>query len=810
MTRNIDNVADRGWNSDSPSEKLKQTFLSSRPRSQWPPYLDETAKDLASGIVIGETRLDKYNFPREVGPIYRDGLLATTGRYSDLPETLEELDDTDLGRVMFLLNRLEYQVKKSETGLENTQRAITAALQTVLADTDEVTVASRLDQTGDSTADILMQLLTDPVVVERVDEVLDAFENVYHEGLLAALDEPQMTTRLWDHQQEALVRWLRGDSRGYVDMATATGKTVLGLAAIAAHYGSLHSAHSSIDPKPSSTKGNASVLVVAHNDLILEQWRREFDRHLNIPPDRTRRGDDVTLSWGRIHFRTAQTLLNQELVEYDLVVLDEAHHYASGTGWGQLLEEFDNRVLALSGSVDTEAATSSTVRDRLESNIGPECKRYTLAEAQTDGIVPTFEWSILYTEAGIDDDFAEITEKAADAFDTFQQRRRNGDIEVDRTRRLRTYQDVRRYSHTTDGESLKQTDGQFRDLVTTLFSRRTQRWNQSPDPTAVVDVVEQFPDRHVVVLTNNNAQVEAIAEQLREDSSVADSNTVYTVLSSQSSETQRDTVDRFDDPSEPGVLVGTGDLLGEGVDMQHAAVGINMATGSVNKQLVQRIGRVLRNPGDGRTARFVNLVGVPVEGRAQIPAEDGQRLIEDAARFRTFGGSFGNHPRFGLDDRIDTEGVERLLDRGFERITTLDTEGLYEWPDGENERDTLEDLLDAVEHRSGVTEILEAWGPHRSSNAGGTYSAVFTVVNQHDDPVEDAFVSLAGESVAYGRTDDEGRVVFEEITGSCLVGVRAQDGVRSVEIDLGQQEGDTTRRRISIDTEHDPTQGVEG
>ncbi|MFC6720285.1 hypothetical protein ACFQHN_22415 [Natrialbaceae archaeon GCM10025896] len=89
-----------------------------------------------------------------------------------------------------------------------------------------------LAETSNSTADILIQMLSDPVVAERVNEVLDAFEDAYHTGLLAELDRPQMMTPLWNHQRDAIEEWLAAGSSGYVDMATATGKTVLGLAAI--------------------------------------------------------------------------------------------------------------------------------------------------------------------------------------------------------------------------------------------------------------------------------------------------------------------------------------------------------------------------------------------------------------------------------------------------------------------------------------------------------------------------------------------------------------------------------------------------
>ena len=790
MTRNIDDIANSITDSESPSERLKDSFLDSRPRSQWAPYLDTTAKDVVADIGIGDTGLDKYNFPREVGPIYSDGLIAATDGYSDLPAVVEELSSKELGQAMFLLNRLQYEISNSHTGLEDTQQAVSAVLEKILSDTAESKVTPNLGEASHSTADLLIQMLSDPIVAERVDDVLDAFEDAYHSGLLAKLDQAQMMTPLWTHQREAIEEWLAAGSKGYVDMATATGKTVLGLAAMAVHYGSLHPVDADIDIERTSDTSKSDILVVAHNDLILEQWRREFDRHLNIPPDRTQGQDPVTLNWGRIHFKTAQALLNMELVEYDLVILDEAHHYASGSGWGQLLEKFDTRILALSGSVDTTDESTSQVRHRLESNVGPECMRYTLAEAQRDGVIPTFDWSVVYTDAaGDNSELESITQRATSLFDPFRDRLENGAVNVDTDRRLRTFDDIRRFSHTTEGKSLKQSDEEFRDLVTTLFSRRTQRWNQSPSPDAVADIVGNEVKRKVVVLTNNNAQVDAIAETLRDRHRINEATSIYTVTTDQSSPDQRDTVDQFDVPGEPAVLIGTGGLLGEGVDMQHAEVGINMATGSVNKELIQRIGRVLRNPGADKQARFINLVGVPTDRFVQIPAEDGQSLIEDALQFIQFGQSFDNDPNFRVSESADSVDIRRLLKGGYDRISALDKDGVYEWPENDTQRETLEDLLAAIAESSEPAAVFDSWSPdtHATDTGVMTHSdaVVLSVCDAADSSIENAFISMCGDMVAeYGRTDGDGKARFFGIQRDCQASIHTPNGgIKTVDID---------------------------
>lgn len=790
MTRNIDDIANSINNSESPADRLKDSFLKSRPHSQWPPYLDETAKDIVADIGISDTGLDRYNFPREVGPIYRDGLTAATGENSDLPNALNQLSPTDVGQAMFLLNRLEYKISQSQTGLENTHQAVSAVLEKILSDTSESKLTPTIGEASNSTADILIQMLSDPLVADQIEDVLEAFEDSHHTGLLAKLDHPQMMTPLWNHQRDAIEQWLVSGSQGYVDMATATGKTVIGLAAMAVHYGSLHPVDSDIDINRTNESTQGDVLIVAHNDLILEQWRREFDRHLNIPPDRTHEREPVSLNWGRIHFKTAQSLLNMELIDYDLVILDEAHHYANGTGWGQILEAFDNKLLALSGSVDTTAESSSSVRNQLESKIGPECMRYTLAEAQRDGVIPTFDWSVVYTDtAGDESSLESITERATSLFETFRDRVKNGSLNIDTDRRLRTFDDIRSFSHTNEGKSLKQSDEPFRDLVTTLFSRRTQRWNQSPSPDAVTNIVSKELNRKIVILTNNNAQVDAIAETLQSRRRINNATSIYTVTTDQSSQDQRDTIDKFDEPGEPAVLIGTGDLLGEGVDMQHAEVGINMATGSVNKELIQRIGRVLRNPNADKKARFVNLVGLPSKQPVQVPREDGKSLIEAALKFIQFGESFDNNPTFKMSKDTDPTDIKRLLKGGCEHIITLDKDSMYDWPDDDSERETLENLISAISETPEPTNVFDSWSPENDTTEGDRAAhhdaVVVSVSGPKDSSVDNAFVSLCGDSITkFGRTDADGVIRFFGIETDCRASIHTpKGGIHTMDVD---------------------------
>lgn len=716
MRRNIDDLVDKRTRElKTPGEKFEERFLDSRPTSQWPAYLDETAKDIVADISIGGLDLTRDNFPHEIGSYYRDGMISSAGTYTDLPDVLDQTARADeIGSLVYQLNRLSYELERSETGLENVQHAVEAVIEKIFTRETEERLDSAIGRDSETIAELLLQLFSDAAIAGKVDVIIDEFENSISEGLLTKLDEPQMMTSLWLHQHDALEEWRRHDYRGYVDMATATGKTVLGLAAIALRYGALHPLDEDIDTtnRASSDGRKSRVLVVAHNDLIIEQWRREFDRHLNIPPERTHQGSDVKLSWGTIHFRTPQTLLNQEWIDYDLVILDEAHHYANGSGWGELLSQFDSEILALSGSVDDGGTADQQLRERLQKTVGPEIKRYTITDAQRDGVIPTFEWEVTYTPfEGDVTELAEISKESESAYYQFRERLESNALSLDTDRRLRTYQDIQTFTHTSAGKELKRTDDQFRNLATALFSRRTKLWNQSPRLDVIVDLaIDHAHEEKVVILTDNNSQIDEINDRLVDH--LDDAEQVYTVFGTDDSKQQRDTIDAFDAPGEPAVLIGTGDLLGEGVDMQHASIAINMATGGVNPQLIQRIGRVLRNPEGDKHPCFYNVVGIPHSEEVMVPREDGLQFLENAAQFFAFGTRFDRIPAFrAVNDVGDT--VVDFFQAGYEYLDELDSDDGYDWPDDEAEREALETLLARLDEEldadPAASRIFTSW-----------------------------------------------------------------------------------------------------
>ncbi|MFB6200399.1 MAG: DEAD/DEAH box helicase family protein [Halorhabdus sp.] len=734
---------------------------------------------------IGNIQLTETEFGRELGEFYRDGLAALEG-YTDASQqgfqTAEDLNPQVIGDLAYRLAKLGVNIESTDDEIDNLPRAVEAFLTKLLFDEIEEAVASDITEST-SVASIVMDLLDDPTIaghVENIRSEIDASED-----LLDVVDRPVMTTRLWPHQRSALKNWLDADRRGFADMATATGKTVLGLAAIAYRFGEVHPADEEVLPDRDDGRSNErdaagkdDILVVAHTRPVIEQWRREFDKHLNIPKERTAQGDEIDLSWGRIRFTLIQNIDEEMVKRFDLVILDEAHHYASGAKWRNRLEAVENDLLALSGSVDDSSDEATKVREMLQEHAGEEIQHFTIADARSKGIIPTFDWTVVYT--GFDtagDELIDLTKSCERHFQAVRERFESGELTLgDGDRFPRTFEDIRIEANLTEsGRRLKSDDGQFRNLASNLNARKSMIVNATPRIDAVLDIARHHDNEKIIVLTSKNAEIDAIEERI-DETDEWDSEDIFVFRKDMDQEAQQSMVDEYNEREPPAVLMGTGDLLGEGVDTKTASVGINLTTGTVTRDFIQRMGRVLRNPeaierssgpsivDDGedsyateQPARFYNVVGIPTDDRQRVNREDGVQFIENAVEFLAFGERIEQSPEFAVASPTTERVVADLETHGAVRIGALtadqqasdfhvrdDIGGEYELPDDGVERRLFEQTLRDIDPSTWDSLFL----------SGGDRSAA-----DSDDVPTDALAFHdhweGGDSVAESPSDGE-------------------------------------------------------
>lgn len=192
---------------------------------------------------------------------------------------------------------------------------------------------------------------------------------------------------LYDYQKEAISVWVGDNYRGIFDMATGTGKTYTGLAAISKLSEDLND--------------ELAVIIVAPYQHLVEQWVEDIKRfnmnpivaysspaHKNWRKELSKAVLDQKIRKDKRFFClicTNATFTNQYLQEQIgkikipiLLVVDEAHNFGARTYAKYLDNRFTYR-LALSATLDRYRDEEGT--DFLYNFFGKKCIEYTLERA---------------------------------------------------------------------------------------------------------------------------------------------------------------------------------------------------------------------------------------------------------------------------------------------------------------------------------------------------------------------------------------------------------------------------------------------
>lgn len=726
-----------------PTESEAEQFYGERldgwETDQWPFRIEDAAIDVLYGVQIGEAKLlgqglpvgtiDRTNFGTATGEHYVEGIeeLASPEDTTDLPvfieEFIDEYHERTFGDMVLRFSELSADLTRHvpDVTVDDINRSLSALIEKIAVGTmsQDISSIDRSDEeidraailsmpltAAESSTEMVLQLFSDPAGVEYARAIANALENSNQRSILSELDAPQMVTQLWDHQFEALINWLNADCKGYVDMATATGKTVLGLAAIAVLFGGLHpddgrKLRSEGISLPGHKTDSASVLVVAGQELLLKQWQREFDEHLNIPPHRTTDEDgEIVLDWGVVEFTTAQDLRQRELIkDYDLAILDEAHSYRRG-GWGSVLSRLTDsadRILAMSGSIDMDTAGDSDIRTALEGHLD-ECMKYSLKDAREAGVIADFTWDIYYSGSAS----SEVLGALENLTDLIQSYFNEDALEFDLSNTLphdwnedvpTTFPSLgalQGFGQSEVGRKLVKKVPELDELFVAVRSRRTRSWQLTPPPDLIVSLLaDHLPEQQCVVLADGYKQATTFAD------AIAEHYDVDIICIERDPSAQFEQVSSFREESS-GVLVGPSKAIGVGVDLPNAEVAINLSRGGVNVSMIQRLGRVLRNPMGEKNAHFYQVVTVPTNEQVLLAAEDGVRLLKQATAYYSLGARFNQPPSFVASD-VKTERILSLLEREGAAMLRRHNELLdddLELPQG---IEFLENLLAAIE-----------------------------------------------------------------------------------------------------------------
>lgn len=461
---------------------------------------------------------------------------------------------------------------------------------------------SRMFCTGSSlfSLELYVQLKELRCFCEFFDKLLQSDEK-----LANILGEPKILIELWEHQKEALQYWIKNGGKGIVEMATATGKTMVGLASIQLLY---------------KKNKKLNVLILAHSRAILRQWRKETISKLGLIADPN---DDYSMpvSYGNkltIEFNTLQTVYkNPEWYKTDYLIVDEVHH---GAG-----EEFRN---ALNVPCKWKMGLSATIEgERRESilglYLGEIVYTFTLERARKKGIIPEFKLYIHKTFLNVQEtvEFDETTDKIVSLLN-FINSTQEKEIKLISNGRFSSFENLSDFvSLMANYRSKKdQIPDEWHSLSNLLFSRRSIIHKSSPKIESAINLAKVVAkNKKCVMFTMDIETCEKIYDSL---SDYVDAYHVHSNLREYQNNAELDKFKKCNS----GVLIAP-KMLDEGIDIPEAEIGINVSSSKTKLQLVQRMGRILRNT-PGKKPVFHHFVALP---QSFIDPEDSFNYLNDLA-----------------------------------------------------------------------------------------------------------------------------------------------------------------------------------
>jgi superfamily II DNA or RNA helicase len=657
---------------DKLSTLFEQDLLSDLERARWPDRVDYVAGRVGkSSYPVGMTSNDQRylssgsDLDKAARDHYLNGLATLVDRHSlqaNLP------DEFDIGTFLVEFARLRDGLERAEAELppgEVLGRLLTRDLKRQYSGR-KAQLAQRLPADVQTPHELVTELSQAPELAEQVQNALP--DTTDPNSLTDRLGEVNLTTELWEHQLEALALWLYHGMNAYVDMATATGKTVLGLAAIAhavdtgseggSSLGSLHPADQTRlqgifegeVPRPNPRRPR-NVLIVTTDDLLGVQWARLFQEHCQTPPEYTKiEGQTITLPKMEIDIRSAASLEDVDPEDYRVAIFDEVHNYRSDGEWGASLRTFiDSRcpVLALTGSVTREF---QRLVESVEAEF-PIVYRYTHKQALADGVIPDFEWTLTFTSVQEETEVLDRVRTTAQYTKTRTQHttptlRFNESTlaetdpslsESQRQNLAGTYETGSRVAaklrNIGDEETEEAPTSELETLAHGLANRSLDRLNLRAQLDQVKELAEDAleNERPVLILTRSYPEAETLWNKLYERKS---ERVVRRLEQKQTAETQDSIIEKFDEEdTDRKVLIGPGERIGQGNDIHSVEVGINLSRpgSGVNAALVQRLGRLLRNAGGKTSVEFYHILGVPPENA--IIGPDGESFVRTVAEF---------------------------------------------------------------------------------------------------------------------------------------------------------------------------------
>lgn len=391
---------------------------------------------------------------------------------------------------------------------------------------------------------------------------------------------------LYSWQEDALAAWTRRGARGVVEAVTGTGKTMVGVAA-------------ALD----ELERRGQVLVLVPTVELQRQWLAELEPRLPEGRSAGRLGSGagdtlVTHDVLVAVVNSARAIDTRPIRRGGLLVADECHRYGSAVNRLALDGRFTRRL----GLSATYARDDDGVAAFLDPYFGGTCFRLGYRRAVSEGITARFTVTLL----GVS--FAPAEQARYDEL-TELMRRLWAILVAEHGLPREPFEELlRRVALLAEGEG---EGGRLARAYRQALLERRRLLAETPAKDAALALTAQAvreADR-AIVFTQSIATSERACTVLRAHGLRAAA--VHSLLSA------GDRQEAFRRFASGGLdALAAPRVLDEGVDVPAADLGIVVGASRSRRQMIQRMGRVLRRKADGRRARFAVLF---VEGTVEDP-----------------------------------------------------------------------------------------------------------------------------------------------------------------------------------------------
>ena len=443
----------------------------------------------------------------------------------------------------------------------------------------------------------LLELFSSLWEKHAVSEFSKCIGTLKKDDLSSYVNRPYVMLKPWNHQKEAFDSWKNNSYKGIVEMATATGKTLVGMMAIEDLY------------KTAPSSSNLCVRIFAHSRSLLSQWKVEILNKMALKCkiyDRENFGKPISCDRMKIYFHTLQSAYqNPELYKCDLMIIDEVHHTAS--------KEFKK---ALSAESPRKLGLSATVDDfrlsELEEYLGGIVYRFDLEKAIQTGILPRYSWETHTVYLSIEEDqkFEELTKNAVALFTKISSN--IGEIkriyEKAGWKKYEPLETMGDFIYLMKRLGLKdiRIPDEWKTLQSILIQRRDIINRSRPKLEDAQKLALKYlkEKKKIVLFLKNINSCNELAAELKKES-----DNVFVVHSELKG---KDPVREIADfkASEYGILIGA-EMLNEGHDIPDAEIGINVASSRSRLEMTQRLGRILRKGKGNKKPVFHHYIAIP-------------------------------------------------------------------------------------------------------------------------------------------------------------------------------------------------------